>query len=358
MNKVKVLIIDDSATVRQILHTIFSTDPQIEVIGVAADPFAAVRKMKENKPDVITLDIELPRMDGITFLQKIMSQSPIPVIIISSFTQKGTGIALKALEYGAIEVISKPKVHTKEALKESSRQLCDLVKTAARARLVKRAKPRTNSSLSASYKAPKLASYHSQIHGKLSDKLIVIGASTGGTEAIKSILQSLPPESPGVVIVLHMPKMFTNQYALRLDSICKVRVKEAEHGDPVVKGQVLIAPGDQHVLIQRQEANNVVQLHDSPAVNRHKPSVDVLFKSAALQVGKRAIGILLTGMGADGAQGLLEMKDAGAYTIAQDEHTSVVFGMPKEAIKKNAASKVLPIDKIAGEILRKSYLGQ
>lgn len=351
-NKIKVLIIDDSALVRQVLKSILSSDEEIEVIGVASNPFDAVQKIKKERPDVITLDIEMPKMDGITFLKKLMSQHPIPVVVISTLTEKGTETALKALEYGAIEVIAKPKLDTEKNLKENGIRLCDTIKAAVKARLKRiTAQPvlKVTPKLSADEVIVKKSS-ESMI--KTTDKVVVLGASTGGTEAIKLFLQKMPIDCPGIVIVQHMPEIFTQQFAKRLNNECLITVNEAKNGDRILKGHALIAPGSFHMLLKRSGAQYYVEIKDGPLVSRHKPSVDVLFRSAARYAGKNAIGVILTGMGDDGAKGMLEMKEAGAKNIAQDEATCVVFGMPKEAIKIGAVDYVLPLKEISNKILQ------
>ena len=351
MPKIKLLIIDDSALVRQALTKVFSSDAEIEIVGTASDPYVAARKMKEVKPDVITLDIEMPRMDGITFLQKLMAQYPMPVVVISTLTLEGADTALMALDFGAVEVIPKPKLNTKAAIEENTIKLCDAVKAAYYAR-VKRI---TNKAKSTPYSSsiPVFSTRKNNII-QTTDKVVAIGASTGGVKAIKEILQQLPVDCPGVVIVQHMPELFTKQFALRLDQECEVSVKEAEEGDSILRGQVLIAPGNLHLTVKRSGAKYIVQLIDKPLINRHRPSVDVLFQSVARSVGKNAIGVILTGMGTDGAKGMLDMKATGAYTIAQDELSSVVYGMPKEAVKLKAIDKVLGLNQIAKEIVRKA----
>lgn len=351
MQKVKVLIVDDSALVRQSLLEIFSTDPEIEVVATASDPYAAVNKIKEVVPDVITLDIEMPKMDGLTFLKKLMAQHPLPVIIISTLTQNGTESALHALECGAIDVVAKPKIDTREQLKKTTEELCNKVKAAARVRLKKKVFNHAETV------APKLSAdvilSKSRSHSMLqtTDIVVAIGASTGGTEALRELLTGMPIDCPGIVIVQHMPEMFTNQFAKRLNDMCAINVKEAANGDSILRGTALIAPGNKHLLLRRSGARYLVEITDGPLVNRHKPSVDVLFRSVARFAGKNAIGIILTGMGDDGAKGLLEMKDEGAYTIAQDEKSCVVFGMPREAIKLNAADKIMPLSQIAQHII-------
>jgi two-component system, chemotaxis family, protein-glutamate methylesterase/glutaminase len=351
MKKIRVLIIDDSAVVRQTLSTIISSDPQIEVMGTAADPFIAAEKIKNEVPDVITLDVEMPRMDGVTFLKRIMSQHPIPVVIISSLTEKGAETSLKALEYGAVEIITKPQFDTKAFIEEARIQICDIIKAAAKV-IVKRR------SLNSIEVKPKLSSdvvipqKTSRSMIQTTEKVIAVGASTGGTEAIRTFLESMPLDSPGIVIVQHMPEMFTKSFAQRLNELCRITVKEAENNDTVIPGRALIAPGNKHMLLKRSGARYYVELKDGPLVNRHKPSVDVLFRSTAQYAGKNSIGVILTGMGDDGAKGLLEMREAGAKTIAQDEKTCVVFGMPKEAIKLNAAEKIMPLDQIGPMVVK------
>lgn len=350
-NKIRVLIVDDSAVVRQTMAEILSSDPQIEVFATAADPFIAADRIRAAIPDVITLDVEMPRMDGITFLHKIMSQHPIPVVMCSSLTDMGSETALKALEYGAVEIIQKPRMGTKQFLEESRVRICDAVKAAsqARVRLVS-AKPRIV--------APKLTADvimekpNSRAMMQTTEKVVVVGASTGGTEALRAFLEVLPADSPGIVIVQHMPEGFTRAFSQRLDGICRVSVKEAENNDTVVRGRVLIAPGNHHLLLKRSGARYYVEVKDGPLVSRHRPSVDVLFRSAARYAGKNAVGVIMTGMGDDGAKGMLEMKEAGAKTIAQDEATSIVFGMPHEAIKLGGVDLVRPLDSIAREVVR------
>lgn len=352
MRKIRVLIVDDSAVVRQTLVDILSSDPQIEVMGTAVDPFVAAEKLKKEIPDVITLDIEMPRMDGLTFLQKLMKQHPVPVVICSSVAEKGTDNALKALEYGAVEIIAKPKVGTKKFLEESSIRLIDKVKAAAqvRAKSIKISVPplKVSPKLSADAVIPK---------GKLravgaTEKICLVGASTGGTEALRVFLEALPEGCPPVAIVQHMPEHFTAAFARRLNTICRIAVKEAEDGDPMVRGRALIAPGDKHMLLKRMGSKYCVEVKEGPLVSRHRPSVDVLFRSGARYGGKNVVAAIMTGMGDDGAKGIRELKDAGAYTIAQDEASCVVFGMPQEAIKTGGVDKILSLTKIAPEIVR------
>lgn len=348
-NRIKVLIVDDSSVVRQILSEILSSDPDIEVIGTAADPYVAVQRIDKQIPDVMTLDVEMPRMDGVTFLQKVMSQHPIPVVIISSLAGKGTETAWKAIEYGAVEVIAKPAMGTRQFIEESRIRICDAVKAASRARMRKMqaledVSPKLTADVILSKPSPTSMA-------ETTEKVIAVGASTGGTEALRVFLEMVPADSPGIVIVQHMPEHFTRSFADRLDSLCAITVKEAETNDTVIRGRALIAPGNRHTLLKRSGARYYVEVRDGPLVSRHRPSVDVLFRSTARYAGKNAIGIIMTGMGDDGARGLKEMKDAGAYTIAQDEATSVVFGMPAEAIKRGGVDKVLPLQSILEDAL-------
>ena len=342
--KIKVLIIDDSAIVRKTLTDILESDKEIEVIGSAADPYFAAEKMKEQTPDVITLDVEMPKMDGLTFLKKLMNQHPLPVVMISSLTEKGSDTSLKALEYGAVEIVTKPKLGTKQFLEESKIQICDTVKAAAKARISKLVEIRKISPKLSADSVISKSKNSAMI--KTTEKIIVVGASTGGTEALRVFLESMPMDAPGIVIVQHMPEKFTKSFAERLDSLCEVSVKEAEEGDTVLRGHVLIAPGNNHVLLKRSGARYFVEVKSGPLVNRHRPSVDVLFRSAARYAGKNAVGIIMTGMGDDGAKGLLEMKEVGARTIAQDEKSCIVFGMPKEAIALGAVDEVVALTDI------------
>lgn len=335
ITKIKVLIVDDSLSVRNIMESHIMVDPHIEVIGKAKDPYEAASMIRENLPDVITLDIEMPKMDGLTFLKKIMSQHPIPVIIVSSLTTQGAQASIRALEYGAVEILPKP-IKYGDTPEETSKYLIHKIKTAHMARVRAKAsrKMKVNPKLSADAILRKSQYNISQTS---TEKIIAIGASTGGTEAILKVLQPLDTQTLGIVIVQHMPIHFTAAFAKRLNETCSVFVKEAENGDIIRKGQVLIAPGNRHMLVDKSGGRNIVRIVDGPNVNRHKPSVDVLFRSVANKMGAKALGILLTGMGADGAQGLLEMKEANAQTIAQNESSSVVYGMPKAAVKLDAA---------------------
>lgn len=350
---IKVLIVDDSAVVRNTMKEVLSSDPLIEVIGTASDPYIAAERLKQNVPDVITLDVEMPRMDGVTFLKKLMRQHPIPVVICSSLTQKGSETVLKALEYGAVEIITKPQIGAKKFLEESKVLICDAVRAAAKSKV----KPISAKHIDVSPKLTAdavISKKKSKAMIETTEKIIVVGASTGGTEALREFLEVLPMDSPGIVIVQHMPENFTSAFAKRLNTTCQVTVKEAENNDSVIRGQALIAPGNRHTLLKRSGARYYVEVKSGPLVCRHRPSVDVLFRSAARYAGKNAVGVIMTGMGDDGARGMLEMKEVGCYNIAQDEATSIVFGMPHEAIKRGATDKVLPLKKIAMEVIKRA----
>jgi two-component system chemotaxis response regulator CheB len=348
--KIKVLVVDDSSLVRQTLSEILSSDPHIEVMATAPDPFVAAERMKECIPDVITLDVEMPRMDGITFLQKLMSQHPIPVVMCSTLTGTGSETAMKALEYGAIDIIVKPKLGTKQFIEESRIRICDTVKAAAMA------KPQAL--LRCRDVAPKLTADvimekpPTKAMIQTTEKVVVVGASTGGTEALKVFLEMLPEDAPGIVIVQHMPEHFTAAFAKRLDTTCRISVKEAADNDSVVRGRALIAPGNHHTLLKRSGARYFTEIKDGPLVSRHRPSVDVLFRSAARYAGKNAVGVIMTGMGDDGARGMKELFEAGAHNLAQDEATCVVYGMPHEAVKMGGVSRTLPLQLIAAEVMR------
>ena len=349
--KIRVLIVDDSAVVRQTLAELLASDPQIEVMATAADPFIAAQKIKNEIPDVITLDVEMPRMDGLTFLQKIMSQHPIPVVMCSSLTVEGSETALRALEYGAVEIITKPRLGAKQFLEEARIHICDAVKAASQARLRRLDSPprQVEPKLSADVILDKATS---QSMIQTTEKVVVVGASTGGTEALRLFLETMPPDCPGIVIVQHMPEGFTRAFSQRLDSICRISVKEAADNDTVVRGRALIAPGNHHLLLKRSGARYFIEIKEGPLVSRHRPSVDVLFRSAARYAGRNSVGVIMTGMGDDGAKGLREMKEAGASTIAQDEASCVVFGMPHEAIKLGAVDHVRSLEAIPHEVLR------
>lgn len=380
-HKIRVLVVDDSAVVRQSLTAILEADPEIEVMGTAADPIIAVKKIMREVPDVITLDIEMPRMDGLTFLRKIMAQRPIPVVVISSLTTRGTEAAMKALEYGASEVIGKPAMNPDVFFQESHIMLCDAVKAAAlsKIRRVKAddiqervnptrpaapapiAAPRVSAAIPAAqiahvqpkYTADAILEKSSSTDSVVpTEKIIVLGSSTGGTEAIRVLLSAMPDDMPGIAIVQHMPEGFTRSFSNSLNQISRLNVKEAENGDKLYRGRVLIAPGNKHMLLKRVGREYFVEIKEGPLVNRHRPSVDVLFRSAARYAGSNAIGVILTGMGNDGARGMKEMHDAGAHTIAQDEQSCVVYGMPKEAVKAGGVDDVVPLDKIDQHLVR------
>ncbi|MFT4080678.1 protein-glutamate methylesterase/protein-glutamine glutaminase [Rhodomicrobium sp.] len=352
--KFRVLIVDDSASVRQALSDILSSDPELEVMATASDPYVAAERIRREIPDVIFLDIEMPRMDGLTFLRKIMAQRPLPVVICSSLTEEGSSTLMEAMEAGAVDVVTKPRIGSVEFLQHSRMRICDTAKAAAHARLKPRATQplRVEAKFTADAIIPQGWARTRANHYNASDMIVCIGASTGGTEALRDILRALPAECPPIVIVQHMPEKFTAAFARRLDGICAVSVKEAQSGDAAIPGRVLIAPGNRHMLLQRAGSRVSVTIKDGPAVCRHRPSVDVLFRSAAQNLGPQALGMLLTGMGDDGAQGLLEMREAGSFTIAQDEESSIVFGMPREAIRRGAAVKVLPLSRMAQVIMQ------
>lgn len=351
---ISVLIVDDSALIRKLLTDILNSDPEIEVMAAVGDPYFAAKKIKDQLPDVITLDIEMPRMDGLTFLKTIMSQKPMPVIILSSLTERGSQTALKALELGALDVIKKP---TMTALRNHDdrlrNHLLDLVKAAAVVKNTKLRKQHEHANKKAPVRDVQVP-VASKSMIKTTEKVVVIGASTGGTEAIKEILTALPHDSPAIVIVQHMPEAYTKAFADRLNQLCNITVKEASNGDSLIRGQALIAPGNYHTVIRRSGARYYVEVKEGERVNRHRPSVDVLFDSAVQYLGKNCVGILLTGMGKDGAKGLLKLKEVGAYTVAQNQETSVVFGMPKEAIKLEAALAVEPLQNIPSIICQQT----
>jgi len=348
--KIRVLVVDDSAVVRQTMAEIINSQPDMEIMGVAANPYIAATKIRREVPGVIILDIEMPRMDGVTFLHKIMTQHPMPVIICSSVAAAGSEYALKALEYGAIEIIAKPRLGARQFLQESEIRITDAIRAASGARLKPLAKIRTiEPKLTAD---AILAKASGRTVLRTSEKVVVVGASTGGTEALRIFLQSLPQDVPGVVIVQHMPETFTAAFAQRLHTLCGIEVKEAADNDSVQRGRALISPGNHHILLKRRGSHYYVEVRDGPLVCRHRPSVDVLFRSAARYAGSNVIGVIMTGMGDDGSRGMLEMKKAGAATIAQDKETCVVFGMPKEAIRRGAVDEILPLGNIARAVLR------
>jgi len=355
-DKIKVMIVDDSALVRQVVSQALATDPAIEVIGVASDPIFALQKMQTQWPDVLVIDIEMPRMDGITFLKKIMAEHPTPVVVCSSLAEEGAQATFEALAAGAISIITKPKLGLKSFLEDASNDIVQAVRSAARANM--RAVRRSPSPVSNPVMdRPKLTAdamlspAGSRALERTTDQLVAIGTSTGGTQALEAVLTKLPATCLGIVIVQHMPEKFTAMFAERLNGLCQIEVREAKNGDRVIPGRALIAPGGRHMMLKRSGAQYIVEVVDGPLVNRHKPSVDVLFRSVAKFAGGNALGIIMTGMGDDGARGLKEMHDAGAKTIAQDEASCVVFGMPKEAIKLDAADQIISLDQIPAAIV-------
>ncbi|MGR1219900.1 protein-glutamate methylesterase/protein-glutamine glutaminase [Metapseudomonas otitidis] len=355
MNKIKVMIVDDSAVVRQVLTGSLSGHSGIEVIGAAADPLFALERMNRNWPDVIVLDVEMPRMDGISFLKKLMAEHPTPVVICSTLTEKGAATTMEALAAGAVAIVTKPQGNLRQFLVEATEELVSAIKAASQARL-----KRMPGSASAPAPAltPKLTADAILPAGgpaamtRTTERIVALGTSTGGTQALEQVLTALPRVCPGIVIVQHMPEKFTAAFAARLDALCQIEVREARHGDRVIPGRALIAPGGRHMLLKRNGAQYVVDIVDGPPVSRHKPSVDVLFRSAARAAGANATGIIMTGMGDDGARGLREMYEAGAYTLGQDEATCVVYGMPKEARKLDAVHREIPLEQIPAYILR------
>jgi two-component system, chemotaxis family, protein-glutamate methylesterase/glutaminase len=347
MPRIRVLTVDDSALMRQVLATLLSKDPDIEVIGSAPDPYIAREKIKALNPDVITLDVEMPKMDGLTFLEKLMRGRPMPVVMVSSLTEAGCQTTLRALELGAVDFIAKPKIDLREGMEEVAQDLIAKVKAAAQAKV--RSKGVGVSGTGGKGVAIPLAPGGAMI--KTTDTIIAIGASTGGTEAVKDVLMALPPNIPPILITQHMPEHFTKTWANRLNSLCRIAVKEAEDGDSVLPGHALVAPGSYHMTLVRSGARYTVRINQEPPVNRHRPSVDVTFASVAQYAGANAVGVILTGMGGDGAKEMLTMKQAGAFTIAQDEASCVVFGMPKEAIKMGGVDKILPLSEIPAAIV-------
>jgi two-component system chemotaxis response regulator CheB len=339
-------VVDDSAVVRQIMQAILETDRNIQTT-VASDPLIAFTKMQKEPPDVIITDLEMPRMDGLTFLRKVMAENPTPVVVCSGLAERGAESALRALEEGAVEIITKPKLGVREFLHESAVMLLDTVWSAAHARVRKRTALTATPRLAADAVLP--IRRHAHTLETTTDRLIAVGASTGGTEALRTFLMAMPPDCPAIVIVQHMPEVFTRAFANRLNTECAIEVKEAADGDRLIRGRALIAPGNFHTLVKRSGAHYVIEVTSGPMVSRHRPSVDVLFRSVASACGPNAVGVIMTGMGDDGAAGMLEMKEAGATNIAQDEATCVVFGMPKEAIKRGAVECVLPLDNIAAK---------
>nr|WP_082814614.1 chemotaxis response regulator protein-glutamate methylesterase [Collimonas fungivorans] len=341
----KVLCVDDSALIRSLMTEIINSQADMTVVATAPDPLVARDLIKQLNPDVLTLDVEMPRMDGLDFLEKLMRLRPMPVLMVSSLTERGSEITLRALELGAVDFVTKPRLGIREGLLEYTDLIADKIRAAARARLQSARRSGADAAAAAGLtpmlRSPLLST----------EKLIIIGASTGGTEAIREVLQPLPPDCPGIMIAQHMPPGFTRSFAQRLDGLCRITVKEAEHGERVLPGHAYIAPGGFHLSLARSGANYVAHLDQEEPVNRHRPSIDVLFDSVARHAGKNAIGVILTGMGRDGAAGLLRMRQAGAYTLAQDEASCVVFGMPREAIAMGAASEVAGIAEMSARLM-------
>lgn len=359
MAKTRVVVVDDSALVRSLLTEIINRQGDMECVGAAADPLIAREMIRNLNPDVITLDVEMPRMDGIDFLSKLMRLRPMPVVMVSTLTERGADVTLRALELGAVDFVAKPKIGVADGLKRLADDITDKVRVAAKAQLRRPAPAATPASSAAG--APRPAGTPAPVRpasaspmGRLStEKIIFLGASTGGTEATKEVLIQLPPDCPAVVITQHMPPGFTKSYAARLDGLCRISVAEARDGERILPGHAYIAPGGMHLSVERSGANYIARVQDGEPVNRHKPSVEVLFKSAARVVGPNAVGVMLTGMGADGARAMREMLDAGSYNYVQDEASCVVFGMPREAIAAGAASEVLPLTQIAGRLVER-----
>ncbi len=350
MAKIRVLTVDDSALMRQVLTSLLSRDPDIDVVGSAPDPYVAREKIKALNPDVLTLDVEMPKMDGLTFLEKLMRGHPMPVIMVSTLTEAGCETTLRALELGAVDFITKPKLDVQRGMEEVARELIDKVKAAAVANVKREASGVGHTMNPLPHPSPSSFPSGSAML-KTTDTIIAIGSSTGGTEAVREILMALPAHTPPILITQHMPPRFTKTWADRLNSLCRLSVKEAADGDSVLPGHALVAPGGYHMALDRNGARYMVRVNQDPPVNRHRPSVDVLFNSVACYAGRNSIGVILTGMGGDGAKGMLAMKQAGARTIAQDEATCVVFGMPKEAIKLGGVDKVLSLGEIAGAVM-------
>jgi two-component system chemotaxis response regulator CheB len=353
MSKTRVLIIDDSALVRSLLTEIINKQPDMEAIGAAPDPLVAREMIRAMNPDVLTLDVEMPKMDGLDFLERLMRLRPTPVVMVSTLTERGAETTIRALELGAIDFVAKPKIGVASGLTDLAHDICEKIRVASHARMHRHVLTAPASSPAHAQEGqakPERPAHFSRLS---TEKLIIIGASTGGTEAIREVLTRLPADSPAVLITQHMPPGFTRSFAQRLDSLCKITVSEAADGERVLPGHAYIAPGDQHLKLARSGANYVVRLDGGPPVNRHRPSVEVLFKSAAAVAGRNAIGVMLTGMGKDGATAMLEMKEAGSVNIAQDEATSIVFGMPREAIAVGAVDEVLPVMRIAERLLNK-----
>jgi len=352
MNKIKVLICDDSALIRSVMSEIIKSQPDMEVVGVAPDPLVARDLIKQTNPDVLTLDVEMPKMDGLDFLERLMRLRPMPVVMVSSLTERGSEITLRALELGAVDFVTKPKISIQTGMREYTDLIADKIRAASKARVRARTLPAAGAAGEGG------TTQLPQLRNPLmsSEKLIIVGASTGGTEAIREFLMQMPSDCPGILITQHMPEGFTKSFAKRLDSLCKIAVMESQGNERVLPGHAYIAPGHSHLLLTRSGANYMTKLDQGEPVNRHRPSVDVLFRSAAQNAGKNAVGVILTGMGKDGAAGMLEMKNAGAYNFAQDEASCVVFGMPREAIAVGAAHEVGALQALPGMVL--GYLAQ
>ena len=339
--KTKVLIVDDSALIRSVMREIVDSQPDMEVVGVAPDPLVARELIRERNPDVLTLDVEMPKMDGLDFLERLMRLRPMPVVMVSSLTERGSETTLRALELGAVDFVAKPKLAIESGMRDYAGLIADKLRSAARAKVQARSR------------APSVAGPLPALRDPLSssEKLIIVGASTGGTEAIRAFLQQMPSDCPGILIVQHMPEGFTRSFAQRLDGLCRISVKEAEDGDRVLPGHAYLAPGHSHLLLAKSGANYMTRLDQGPPVNRHRPSVDVLFASAATSAGRNALGVILTGMGKDGAAGMLKMREAGAVNFAQDEASCVVYGMPREAVATGAVHEIAPLDQLPARVL-------
>ncbi|KQU81237.1 MULTISPECIES: chemotaxis response regulator protein-glutamate methylesterase [unclassified Rhizobacter] len=351
MTNIRVMVIDDSAVVRQVVTALLDDAPGIEVMAAVADPVLAIERLKLDWPDVIVLDVEMPRMDGITFLRMVMQQKPTPVVICSTLTERGAKTTLEAMAAGAVAIVTKPKLGLKQFLTASGEELIGTVRAAAKANVRRLAAgPAVAPTPAAKNTADVILPAATRAMTQTTERVVALGTSTGGTQALEEVLTALPRVTPGIVIVQHMPEKFTAAFAARLDSLCRIEVKEAEHNDRVLPGRALIAPGGRHMLLKRSGAQYFVEVIDGPLVNRHRPSVDVLFRSVARSAGANALGVIMTGMGDDGAAGLLEMRKVGAQTVAQDEESCVVFGMPKEAIKRGGVQRTLPLNAVAGEI--------
>ncbi|QZA80640.1 protein-glutamate methylesterase/protein-glutamine glutaminase [Deefgea piscis] len=344
--KIKVIVVDDSALMRSLLKEVIDTAPDMECVAAAPDPLIAREKIRELNPDVITLDVEMPKMDGLDFLARLMRLKPTPVLMISSLTEKGSEVALRALELGAVDIIAKPKLNIAQGIQDYAEEIREKIRMAAKAKVSALSQPH----MAVNYTADAVLSKTVRPLMK-SEKLIIVGASTGGTEALKEFLVPMPPDAPGILIAQHMPEMFTKSFANRLDTLCRITVKEAEHGERILPGHAYIAPGHSHLLLGISGANYVCELSQAPPVNRHRPSVDVLFRSAANVAGRNSIGVILTGMGKDGAVGMLEMREAGAHNFAQDEASCVVFGMPKEAIAVGGVNEIVSLKDMAHKVL-------